>query len=174
MPITLGNTTIAGIAQGGLPNGVVLNATFSSGTIARDRLANSAVINYTATSRNSTQSLAGDSGWNTHISFTFSTSFAGRILLIATIPISFESGPVQGFARFVVNGSKVGSNWCAGRQTTANTCTAGSSTWFADVPAGTNTVTLQIRNVVGGSTWQTPSFSADETSMNVLAIGHYG
>lgn len=96
--------------------------------------------------RNSGQSLSGDSGWNDHMSTTFTCGVACRIFIVVQVSSGYESGAVQGFMRILVDGNKVGYSWCAGKQNTANAANAGSGLWFADVSAGSHTVMIQARN----------------------------
>ena len=123
--------------------------------------------------RNSGQSLGGDSGWNDHMSTTFTCGVACRIFIVVQVSSGYESGAVQGFMRILVDGSKVGYNWCAGKQNTANAANAGSGLWYADVGAGSHTVMIQARNSAGGSTWITPYWSVDGEGANTLGVLYY-
>jgi len=123
--------------------------------------------------RNSGQSLGGDSGWNDHMSTTFTCGVACRIFIVVQVSSGYESGPALGFMRILVDGNKVGYNWCAGKQNTSNAANAGSGLWFADVSAGSHTVMIQARNTAGGSTWITPYWSVDGEGANTLGVLYY-
>lgn len=121
--------------------------------------------------RNSGQTLVGDSGWVDHISLTFTTGVACRIMVWGMVSSSYESGSVQGFMKFVLDGSQIGYIWCAGKQSTANSAGSGSSCAYADVSAGSHTIKIQARNTSG--TWITPYFSVDGQGANSLGVMFY-
>jgi hypothetical protein len=126
------------------------------------------------TQRTAQQSLAGDSGWVDHISTSITVAKQCSLLLIYSSASSFESGPVQGFARLIVDGAMIGKNSCVAKQSTANA--AGSGTVFWDVQniaAGAHTIKVQVRNTQGGSTWITPYFDADGETANILGLIFY-
>jgi hypothetical protein len=171
MPITLGSNTISGLTAGGLPAGSVTNSNIASSTIAGDRLATNAKIYYTVAARNSNQQLGGDSGWNDYLSVSFTSTYGGHFMVFTTWGNSWESGPVQGFCRFLLNGSKIGVNFLVARQTNNNSAASGQGLWSGSVGAGTHTIMLQTRNLSG--TWQTNYWGYDETSVTTLAVGYY-
>jgi hypothetical protein len=173
MPITLSNTSISGIGVGGLGSEVVTSALIATNTINRDRFAANAIPTYLVVQRSSAQSLGGDSGWNNHLTLTFSTTFSTRCLFTYYTSNGWESGACFGYARFILNGSKIGQNFMVGKQTANNGAGAGCGVWFADVGAGTHTITAQHRNTGGGSTWQSPFFSADGEAGNTLGVWYY-
>jgi len=162
MPISIIDTTLTGLAAGGLPAGVINSSNYASS----GRLAITTAI------RNSAQSLSGDSGWQDHVSLAFTTGVASRAMFFFMPGVTWESGAVQGFYRFVLDGSKIGYNWCGGRQSAGNNGHSGSGLWFADVSAAAHTIKIQARNVPG-STWQTPYWSADGEGVNMLTALYY-
>jgi hypothetical protein len=145
----------------------------SAGSITADLLSNTGKIAVAVAARTSPQSLSGDSGWVDHVSVTFTTSVACRILIIFCESCTFESGAVEGFGRFLFDGTKIGYNFCLGKQSTANSGAAGSATWAHDVSAGTHTVKVQVRNSIGGTTWQTPYWSVEGEVANTLSVTYY-
>lgn len=171
MPITLGTNTISGLSVGGLPAGSVTNSNIASGTIAGDRLATNAKIYYNVAHRNSNASYGGDSGWNDFMSLTFSSTYGGHFLVFITMSAQYESGPVQAFGRFLLNGSKIGVNFNIGRQTNNNSSMPGQGLWSGNVGAGTHTIMFQVRNLAG--TWQTNIWGRDETAAHNLVVGYY-
>lgn len=124
--------------------------------------------------QNSAQSYVNDSGWVDHVSMTFTTGVACRIMVWGMVSSGYESGAVQGFMKFVLDGSQIGYIWCAGKQSTANSAGSGSSCAYADVSAGSHTIKIQARNTQGSSTWITPYFSADGQGANSLGVMFYG
>lgn len=162
MPIQLLDTTITGLASGGLPSGVITSSTLSS----------SGKLTCASAARTSQHTLNGDSGWQEHLSVSFTCGVACRILMMATPSIGYEGGSVQGFFRFILDGNKVGYNFCAGKQSDGNSAGAGSGSYWADVSAGSHTVTIQARNATSG-TWITPYWSVDSGVANTLAVLYY-
>jgi hypothetical protein len=160
MSIQLLDTTITGLGAGGLP----------AGTVTSSSLAASGRLTCASAARTSGQTLNGDSGWQDHLSVSFTCGVACRILMILTTSIGYESN-TQGFFRFLVDGSKVGYNFQAGMQSDRNSAGAGSGSYWADVSAGSHTVMVQARNVVG--TWITPYYSVDSGVANTLAVLYY-
>ena len=66
-------------------------------------------------------------------------------------------------------------NACVAKQSTANSAGSGCVIWDKQyLPAGTHTVTVQIRNTISGSTWVTPYWSADGQTANTLSVMYYG
>jgi hypothetical protein len=174
MPITLGSNTITGVSAGGYDSGIFTASNFASATISKDKLASSSVVQYLGGYRNSNASYGGDSGWNDFFSFTFSVTYACRIMVLGFWGCSWESGASQDYERFLIDGNKIGWNSCIGRQTTANTCAGGSSHAYADVSAGTHTLLMQVRNSVGGTTWQTNYWTVDGEGATTMVIAYYG
>ena len=125
--------------------------------------------------RNSNHTLAGDSGWVDHLSTTFTVTRANTAaLFIYSSSSSFESGPVQGFARFMLDGTLIGFSSCVAKQSTANAAGSGTLVWdIQALSVGQHTITVQIRNTVSGSTWVTPYYNEGSTA-NVLAVTFYG
>jgi hypothetical protein len=167
-------TSTSTAALGALAARATVNGSFiDNGSITSPKLASSGRFSVATAARNSGQSLGGDSGWNDHLSVSFTCGVACRIMIIMQVSSGYESGAVQGFMRILVDGSKVGYNWCAGKQNTANAANAGSGLWHADVSAGSHTVMIQARNIAGGSTWITPYFNADGEGANTLGVFYY-
>jgi hypothetical protein len=171
MAITLGSSTISGLTSGGLPSGSVTNSNIATSTITGDKLATNAKVYYTVSARNSNMSLGGDSGWNDYISFTFSSTYGGNIMVVNTNSMGWESGACYAFGRFILDGSKIGVNFLVGRQTNYNSAACGSGCWYGNVAAGTHTILLQYRNT--SATWQSNMWSYDETCVNCLALAYY-
>jgi hypothetical protein len=173
MAITLSNTTISGIGSGGIGSGVITGDTIASGTISGDRLASSARANYLVGSRSSAQGMGGGVGWTDHISFTFSVSYSTRVMFLFCSENGYESSTTYGFHRFVLNGNKIGYNACTGRQMANNCAGAGNNAWYADVSAGTHTITVQQAQD-GGGTWYSPYWTVDGEGANTLGVFYYG
>jgi hypothetical protein len=124
--------------------------------------------------RTSQQSLVGDSGWQDHLSMDFTVGRTCNAMFLYSSSSSFESGPAQGFARLILDGTMIGFNSCVAKQSTANA--AGSGTVFWDrqnISVGSHTIKIQVRNTQGGSTWITPYWSADSQTANTLTALFY-
>jgi len=142
--------------------------------VALPQIARNGLFFTTFATRTSQQTLIGDSGWVDHLSTSITVAKQCSLLVIYSSSSSFESGPVQGFARLVVDGGTIGNNSCCAKQSTANA--AGSGTVFYDVQniaAGAHTIKVQLRNTQGGSTWITPYFDADGNTANILGLLFY-
>lgn len=151
-----------------------VNGSFiDNGSISSAKLTSTGRFDVAVGARNGGQSLGGDSGWNDHMSTTFTCGVACRIFIVVTISSGFESGPAQGFFRILVDGNKVGYSWMGGKQSTANSAGSGSGLWYADVSAGSHTVMVQARNIAGGSTWTTPYWQVDGEGANTLGVLYY-
>jgi hypothetical protein len=137
---------------------------------------NSATYKTQANARTSQHSLGGDSGWVDHLSMAFTlTKDDTDVLFLYSSSSSYESGPVQGFARILLDGVMIGYNSCVGKQADNNSAGPGTVIWHKQsVSAGTYTVKIQIRNTQGGSTWITPYYDADGQTANTLTIMYYG
>lgn len=167
-------TSTSTAALGALAARATVNGSFiDNGSITSPKLASTGRFAVVTAARNSGQSLSGDSGWNDHLSVAFTCGVACRIMIIMQVSSGYESGPAQGFMRILVDGGKVGYNWCSGKQSTANSAGSGSSLWYADVSAGAHTVMIQARNIAGGSTWITPYYSVDGEGANTLGVFYY-
>lgn len=142
-------------------------------SVSSSSLTSTGRITYLVAERNTQQSLGGDSGWVDHVSVTFTVGVASRIMFWMCTSVGYESGAVQGFMRFILDGNQVGSNFCAGRQAASNQAASGSATWYADVSAGSHTLKVQARNSIGGTTWITPYWSVDGQSVNTLGVMYY-
>jgi len=163
MAISILNTNITGLAAGGLPSSIITSGNLaSSGRLTMD-----------CTYRNSAQSLGGDSGWVDHLSMTFTAGVSQRCMVMFFVSMGYESGAVRGFFRILMDGSQIGYWWTGGRQHEANCAGATPGWWHADVGSGGHTVKIQARNSIGGSTWQTPYWSADGEGSNTLGVLYY-
>jgi hypothetical protein len=162
MPIQLLDTTITGLGAGGLPSGVVTSSTMSS----------SGRFYSAHTARTSTQTLNGDSGWQDHLSLSFTAGVSCRAMFWFLPSITYELNEVQGFFRFVLDGSMIGYNWCSGKQSSSNNGQAGFGHWYADVSAGSHTILIQARNLLSG-TWITNYWTADGEAGNTLGVIYY-
>ena len=158
-------------AAGGVPtlDGLGLAA------LTRDDIPVTANFQTQCAYRNSNHTLAGDSGWVDHLSMTFTVTRANTAaLFIYSSSSSFESGPVQGFARFVLDGTNIGFSSCVAKQSTANAAGSGMLVWdYQSLSVGQHTITVQVRNTVSGSTWITPYYNEGSTA-NLLAATFYG
>lgn len=163
-----GNVTAAKIADGN-----VTTSKIADGNVTSQKLSGTGRFSVAVGVRNGGQGLGGDSGWVDHMSTSFTCGVAQRIMIVVHVGCGYESGAVQGFMRILVDGGKVGYNWMAGKQSTANSAAAGSACWYADVGAGTHTVMVQARNIAGGSTWYTPYWQADGEGANTLGVMYY-
>jgi hypothetical protein len=149
MPITIGNTTISGLAAGGLPNGSVTSASLAS--TARQ-------YKFVESSSTGDLSLAGDSGWQTFKSVTFTVTEANSTAICWWIGAhGYESGAVNCTMYFGLSGATsatslefqtltqgVAANFGYG----AHNC----NYMFYGLNAGSHTVTLYARNWTGGTT----------------------
>ena len=174
MPITInGSGTIAGLQAGGLPDNSILTADIADANITSTKLSSTGRLSFISVGRTAQHSLAGDSGWVDHLSTSITCGVACRIWMFFGASYSYESGAVQGFGRFVVDGTAIGYNWCMGKQSTANAAGSGSGCWYADVTAGAHTILVQIRNSQGASTWISPYYSVDGNTANTLGVLYY-
>jgi hypothetical protein len=149
-------------------------AQISDGAVTAAKLGSNAVFFTQMTARTSQHSMSGDSGWQDHLTLTFTNNRTCNCMFYYVSSSAYESGPAQGFARFILNGSMIGYNSCVAKQTTANAAGGGSLIWDRqNLPAGTHTITVQLRNTVGGSTWITPYWGADSQTANLLGAIYY-
>jgi hypothetical protein len=162
MPIQLLDTTITGLGAGGLP----------SGTVTSSSLATSGKISVATAVRTTSQTLNGDSGWQDHLSLSFTAALASRAVIFFNPSSTYEQGAVQGFFRFILDGNKIGYNFCSGKQTNNQGGVCGAGWWYADVSAGSHTILIQARNLSG--TWITPYRSVDGEVSNMLTVIYYG
>lgn len=161
MPIQLLDTTITGLGAGGLPSGIITSSNLDSS--GRFYSAHAA--------RTSQHNLNGDSGWQDHVSVSFNCGAACKAIFWFLTSMSYEQGSVQGFFRFVLDGSMIGYNWCSGKQSNQNSGQAGFGHWSADVSAGSHTILIQARCV--SANWITPYWSADGEAANTLGVIYY-
>lgn len=107
---------------------------------------------YTGNATTANRSLAGDSGWVSHMSGTFTPSKISNVLVTATFSMTYESGAVEAICRLLIDGTDYG-GFCMSKQSTANAGASASGTWhFPSVAAGSHTYDLQVRNAIGGTT----------------------
>ena len=163
MPIQLLDTSITGLGSGGLPAGI----------ITASNLASTGRLTMDCTYRNSSHGLGGDSGWQDHLSMSFTAGVAQRCMVMFFVSIGYEAGAVRGFFRILMDGSMIGYHWAGGRQHAANCSAAGSGWWYADVSAGSHTIMIQARNSIGGTTWYTPYWNDAGEGSNTLGVLYY-
>jgi len=97
MPIVLGNTTITGIANGGLPNGSITGANLA--TSCRQ-------MKFTQTGWSGAAGGGGDSGWVSWQSVTFTvTESSSPIHCWFNDVGGYEAGAGNGWTRFVLSGA---------------------------------------------------------------------
>lgn len=129
--------------------------TFSDGTshtTAPSQRAQRTSITSTSTDR----SLGGDSGWVTHLSISFTPAITGPVQMWAFCSPTFESGAVDGRARFVIDSTAYNDNSpTIAYQFNINRATGSHKLWgFAgNISASAHTAYFQVRNVAGGTTW---------------------
>ena len=153
----------------------VTTSQISDGAVTAAKLGSNAVFFTQFSARTSQHTLSGDSGWQDHITMTFTTNRACSCLFVYSSSSSYESGAVQGFARLMLDGTMIGYNSAVAKQSTANSAGAGTCIWDKQsVSAGTHTITVQLRNTVGGTTWISPYWSADGQTANTLGVLYYG
>ena len=103
------------------------------------------------------RSLGYSTSWTNHLSVTFTTTKTGPVYAGMVLAMTYESAAVQGEAQFYLTGpSNFTSQYMAvAQQSDANRARgAHSMTWmFGNVPAGSYTLYLQVRNNGSGSTW---------------------
>lgn len=111
----------------------------------------------TQATTSSDRSLGYSTSWTDHLSVTFTATKAGPIYAGMVLAMTYESAAVQGEAQFVLSGaaSKTSQYMAVAQQSDANRARgAHSMTWlFGNCPAGSYTLTLQVRNNGSGSTW---------------------
>ena len=111
----------------------------------------------TQATTSSDRSLGYSTSWTDHLSVTFTTTKAGPIYAGMVLAMTYESSAVQGEAQFVLSGaaSKTSQYIAVAQQSDGNKARgAHSMTWmFGNCPAGSYTLTLQVRNNGSGSTW---------------------
>ncbi len=172
------------VTEGKIASNAVIAAKIANNAVTTDKLNSEAVTLAKLNSsglfmtqfaeRSAQQSLVGDSGWQDHLSMTFTVGKTCNVLFLYSSSSSFESGPVQGFARLVLDGTMIGRNSCVAKQSTANAAGSGTVMWDKQgVAAGTHTIKIQVRNTQGGSTWITPYYDADSQTSNMLGAIFY-
>lgn len=106
-------------------------------------------------STTSDRSLAGDSGWVTHLTVSFTTTQVCTVMCFANFAHGYESGAVQMGARFLLDGTTATTQLQAFKQGFSNNMAFGahSTTGFlVNVSAGSHTIDLQCRNFSSGTT----------------------
>lgn len=153
----------------------VSTSTISDGAVTGAKLGSNALFLTQFNVRTSQHTLSGDSGWVDHLSITFTTGRVCNCLFLYTSSASYESGAVQGFARIILDGVQVGYNTAVAKQSTANSAGSGTCMWDRqNVSAGSHTVTIQLRNSQGATTWITPYWTVDSNTGNLLGVLFYG
>jgi len=175
-----GSVTTAKINDGAinaakLASATITTAKISDGAITAAKLSGNALFLTQFNVRTSQHSLGGDSGWVDHLSMTFTTNRVCNCLFIYSSSSSYESGTVQGFARLILDGTQIGYNSAVAKQSASNSAGSGTCIWDKqNVSAGSHTITVQIRNTQGGSTWITPYWTADSNTGNTIGVLYYG
>lgn len=163
-----------GAAVANIANGALLTDKFADNAVTLSKIATGGLFFTQFATRTSEQALVGDSGWVDHLSMTFTVGKQCSCLFLYSSSSSFESGPVQGFARLILDGSMIGYNSCVAKQSTANAAGAGTVQWDRqNIGAGSHTIKVQLRNTQGSSTWRTPYWNVDGQTANTLGALFY-
>lgn len=127
--------------------------TFADGTTLSSATFTTDKIDQVETSTN--RSLSGDSGWVDHLSVTFTVSETCSVRCIGTFGPSYESGPVTGHARFILDDTTASPECCVAKQLSVNKATGphGFTSGFSSVSPGSHTIKLQVRNYTASSNW---------------------
>jgi hypothetical protein len=149
MPISILNSTITGLAAGGLPSGSVTSASLAS-TARQYKFA------YSASTDN--LSLGGDSGWQTFKSVTFTVTEANSTAIVYWIGAhGYESGAVNCTMYFGLSGATSATSLEFQTLTQGVAVNFGYGAhncqyMFYGLNAGSHTITLYARNWTGGTT----------------------
>jgi hypothetical protein len=149
MPIVLGNTSISGLAAGGLPSGSVTSANLA--LAARQHKI------VTASTTNNL-SLSGDSGWVSHFSVAFTTTESASTAFVSChFAQMYESSSVNTECYVGISGATSASSQAC--QVSAQGWSSNRAigvqhhTWaFTNLNVGAHTATVYLRNWGGGST----------------------
>lgn len=174
LAVTTAKVNDLAVTSAKLAANAVTNEKINAEAVSLAKLGYSGLFMTQFAQRTSQQSLSGDSGWQDHLSMTFTVGKQCNALFLYSSSSSFESGVVQGFARILVDGNMIGANSCVAKQSTANAAGAGTVFWeLQNISAGSHTVKVQVRNTQSGSTWITPYWSADGQTANTLGALFY-
>jgi hypothetical protein len=166
MPIVLGNTSISGLAAGGLPSQVVTASTLATS-------ARSYKLAYGTTS--SDTGGGGDTGWLTHVSTgNFTVTEAGSAIIATfTGAHGYESGAVNFTGYMALTGATTQNSgefqlWKQGYN--VNKSQGNGAMWwvFTNVAAGTHNITAYVRNWSGGTTGYMNYFTYGNSGVDVL------
>jgi hypothetical protein len=174
VPNGSGELPTANIAAGAIVEADIANLAVTAGKLASTldlssktlTLPSSSVREYQQVSASTTtdRSLAGDSGWVTHLTVTFTTTQTCTVMCFANFAHGREDGPVQLAGRFTLDGSTSTEDIQVFKQGFASSYAFGAHSsmgFFTSVSAGSHTITLQVRNSSSGSTaimnhWDNP------------------
>jgi hypothetical protein len=106
MPITIGNTTIAGLGVGGLPSGVVNSTTLANSSVTRDKIGYNGQVLQTIITQDSSQTTTQNADTARLETTITPTSTSSRILVRASIFSAFDNG--NGYWGMQRNGSNIG------------------------------------------------------------------
>ena len=101
------------------------------------------------------RTLAGDSGWVTHLTVTFTTTQVCTVMCFANFAHGYEAGAVQMGARFTLDGTTSTTQLQVFKQGFSSNYAFGahsSTGFFTNVSAGSHSITLQCRNYTSGTT----------------------
>ena len=116
-----------------------------------------AVAEYSVATNGTTanRTLNGDSGWQSHLSTTFTTTQSCTILCFANFSHGYESGAVDTVGRFQIDGGTVTDQVQIFKQGFGSNMAFGAhsmSGFFTSVSAGSHTITCQVRNAQASTT----------------------
>ena len=139
-PVNKAGDTMTGALT--LPDGVAAS---------RSALFNNSVEATTSTNR----AIGYSTAWTDHLSATITLSKAGPVCVSALFANFYESGAVDGWAYIFISSGNSSYAYSVGQQGTANMGMGSHSLLhiFGNIPAGTYTVTLRVRNLGSGSNW---------------------
>lgn len=133
-----------------------------------------AVANASTTSQ---RTLAGDSGFVTHLSVTFTTTVAGPIECHFAAVHGYESSAVNTLARFVLDSSTTSTEVQLFKQGFSSNMAFGSHNAygiFNNVAAGSHTINLQVRNAQSGTTAKMVGFNPGNHAADRLQVIYRG
>jgi hypothetical protein len=143
MPIVLGNTTITGLAAGGLPANIITSANMMAG------MAHFSKVETTTTS---TFNLTGDSNWQNYMSLGFTVGYTNTsAIAIAEFANGYEQGAANFWIQFVMTGatsqtSNIAQLFKQGYTSNKAYGNHQYSWTFSGLNAGAHTCYLQLRN----------------------------
>jgi len=147
MPITLGDTSITGLAAGGLPAGSVTAASLASGAVPEYQVVEAA--------RTDNLQLNGDSGWVSYMTASFTTTQTCTVFCHAGFAHGFEEGVVVLHGRFrLASSGATTSELQVFKQGFSSNFAFGAHSlhgFLTSVGAGSHTVHMDLRNYAGGT-----------------------